>query len=77
MAGAGLIFLHNDAPTLAHGLAHRGLPLVVISALAGITSLALLYLQHSLTARFTAATAVTAVLWAWALAHYPTSSTPP
>jgi cytochrome d ubiquinol oxidase subunit II len=71
VAAAGLIFLHSDAPALAHGLAHRGLPLVVVSAVAGVISLGLLYRQHFLTARLTAAAAVTAVLWAWALAQYP------
>jgi cytochrome d ubiquinol oxidase subunit II len=72
IAGGGLFLLHRDAPTLAHGLAHRGLPLVVISAAAGVASLALLFRRRFLTARITAATAVTAVLWAWGAAQYPT-----
>lgn len=71
LAAAGLLLLHNDAPALAHGLAHRGLALVVISAAAGVVSLSLLYLGHFLTARLTAALAVAAVLWAWAVAQYP------
>ena len=71
IAGIGLLVLHNDAPSLAHGLAHRGLALVIISGVAGILSLALLYRRHFLTSRLTAATAVTAVLWAWATAQYP------
>lgn len=71
IAAAGLVLLHNDAPSLAHGLAHRALPLVIVSGLAGLASLALLYLGHFLTARLTAALAVAAVLWAWAVAQYP------
>lgn len=71
VSATGLIFLHADAPALSRGLAHRALPLVVISAIAGVTSLALLYQRRFLTARLTAAAAVTAVLWAWAVAQYP------
>jgi cytochrome bd ubiquinol oxidase subunit II len=71
VAAVGLAFLHADAPGLAHGLAHRGLPLVAVSAAAGIICLALLYRRNFLAARISAAAAVTAVLWAWALAQYP------
>jgi len=71
VAASGLLFLHQDAAVLYHGLLHRGLPLVIISAIAGIVSLSLLYRRHFLTARLTAALAVTAVLWAWAAAQYP------
>jgi cytochrome d ubiquinol oxidase subunit II len=71
VASAGLAFLHHDAALLFHGLTHRGLPLVLISAAAGIVSLCLLYLRWVITARITAALAVAAVLWAWALAQYP------
>jgi len=71
VAAAGLILLHQDARALYHGLLHRGLPMVVVSAAAGTASLVLLYRRRFLTARLTAAAAVTAVLWAWALAQYP------
>jgi cytochrome bd ubiquinol oxidase subunit II len=76
VAASGLLFLHQDAAILYHGLTHRGLPLVVISAVAGILSLLLLYRRQFLTARLTAALAVTAVLWAWAAAQYPNLLTP-
>jgi cytochrome bd ubiquinol oxidase subunit II len=76
VAASGLAFLHQDAPILYHGLLHRALPLVIISAVAGVVSLALLYRRYFLTARLTAAAAVTAVLWAWALAQYPNLLTP-
>lgn len=71
VAGAGLLFLRSDAPRLAHGLAHRGLALVIVSAMAGLASLVLLYRGQFLTARVTAALAVVAVLWGWAVAQYP------
>lgn len=71
IAVAGLVFLHQDAVLLFHGLTHRGLPLVIMSAAAGSISLALLYLRQVIAARITAAVAVAAVLWAWALAQYP------
>ncbi|HEY3733642.1 MAG TPA: cytochrome d ubiquinol oxidase subunit II [Streptosporangiaceae bacterium] len=71
VAAAGLLFLHADAAALYHGLLHRGLPLVIISAAAGVVSLALLFRSYFRTARLTAALAVTAVLWAWAAAQYP------
>jgi cytochrome d ubiquinol oxidase subunit II len=71
VAAGGLLFLHRDAAALYHGLIHRGLPLVVLSAVAGAASLGLLYRRNFITARLTAALAVTAVLWAWAAAQYP------
>jgi cytochrome d ubiquinol oxidase subunit II len=71
VAAGGLLFLHQDAAALYHGLIHRGLPLVVLSAVAGAASLGLLYRRNFITARLTAALAVTAVLWAWAAAQYP------
>ncbi len=76
VAAAGLVFLHADAAVLYHGLLHRALPLVIVSAAAGTASLALLYRRCFLTARITAAAAVTAVLWAWAAAQYPNLLTP-
>jgi cytochrome d ubiquinol oxidase subunit II len=71
IAATGLAFLHHDAALLFHGLTHRGLPLVIVSAAAGIVSLGLLYRRWVIAARITAAAAVAAVLWAWALAQYP------
>jgi cytochrome bd ubiquinol oxidase subunit II len=71
VAAGGLLFLHQDAAGLYHGLTHRGLPLVIVSAAAGVSSLSLLYRRRFLTARLTAALAVAAVLWAWAAAQYP------
>ncbi len=71
IAVIGLLLLHQKAPSLAHGLAHRGLPLVIISGIAGITTLVLLYAGRFATARICGALAVAAVLWGWAAAQYP------
>ena len=71
IAAAGLGTLHGDAPALAHGLLHRGLPLVIVSAVAGVAALALLYQRHFVLARVAGGLAVTAVIWGWAAAQYP------
>ena len=71
IAAAGLGVLHGEAEALAHDLLHRGLPLVVASALAGVVALTLVYLRHFLLARVAAGLAVTAVIWGWAVAQYP------
>jgi cytochrome d ubiquinol oxidase subunit II len=71
VAGGGLLFLHQKAQLIAHGLAHRGLPFVITSGLAGVIALGLLYVRHFATARIFAALAVTSVLVGWAAAQYP------
>jgi cytochrome d ubiquinol oxidase subunit II len=71
VALAGIAVLHADAPELFHGLTHRALPLVVLSAVSGVAGLVLLATRHYLTARVTAALAVAAILWSWGAAQYP------
>jgi cytochrome bd ubiquinol oxidase subunit II len=71
VALGGVAVLHADAPALFHGLTHRGLPLVVISALSGLVSLALLVARRYVLVRPAAALAVAAVLWGWAVTQYP------
>ncbi len=63
--------LHADASDLFHGLTHRALPLVIVSALAGVTGLGLLLRHRFVAARAAAALAVAAILWAWGAAQYP------
>ncbi len=70
-AGLGILVLHSDAPRLFSGLTHDGLPLVLASAVFGGLSLVLLLLRSFVALRITAALAVVAVLWAWAVAQYP------
>jgi cytochrome bd ubiquinol oxidase subunit II len=67
----GIVILRDDAPRLYAGLTGRALPLVAVSAFAGIVSLVLLLLRHYTTARLAAGLAVAAVLWGWAAAQYP------
>jgi cytochrome d ubiquinol oxidase subunit II len=67
----GILVLRADAPRLYAGLTGRALPIVVVSALAGVASLVLLAVRRYAVARVTAALAVAAVLWGWALAQYP------
>jgi cytochrome d ubiquinol oxidase subunit II len=71
VALVGIAVLHADAPTLFTGLTHRAFPLMVISALAGIVSMVLLVLRRYIAVRISAALAVSAVLWGWAVGQYP------
>ncbi|MFF8595882.1 cytochrome d ubiquinol oxidase subunit II [Streptomyces sp. NPDC015220] len=71
VALAGTAVLHADAPELFHGLTHRALPLVVLSAVSGVTGLGLLLTRRYLAARAAAALAVAAILWSWGAAQYP------
>ncbi|MFZ5847802.1 MAG: cytochrome d ubiquinol oxidase subunit II [Actinomycetota bacterium] len=65
-----LVPLRQDAPTLAEGLATRAAPLIV-SALAGVATLALLITRRYAWARVTALGAVAAVVSGWGLGQYP------
>jgi cytochrome bd ubiquinol oxidase subunit II len=68
---AGLIPLDRDAPTLWDGLTGRALPLVVVSAAAGLATLVLLGTRRYSTARLTAVVAVATVISGWGVAQYP------
>jgi cytochrome d ubiquinol oxidase subunit II len=70
-ATAGVAVLHSDAPDLFHGLTHRGAPLIVLSAVAGVLTFVLIGRARFAVARYTAALAVVAVLWGWAAGQYP------
>jgi cytochrome d ubiquinol oxidase subunit II len=71
VAVAGIAVLRADAPVLFAGLTGRALPLVAASALAGLASLWLLVRRRFLAVRVTAALAVAAVVWGWAVGQYP------
>ncbi|HYZ36612.1 MAG TPA: cytochrome d ubiquinol oxidase subunit II [Pseudonocardiaceae bacterium] len=77
VALGGIAVLHADAPQLFDGLTHRALPLVISSGIAGVASLLLVLRRRYLLVRITAALAVTAVVWGWALAQYPYLLPPP
>jgi cytochrome d ubiquinol oxidase subunit II len=71
VALCGIGVLRFDSPRLFDGLTGRALPLVIVSALAGVAALALLRLRRFVLVRAASALAVTAILWGWAVAQYP------
>jgi cytochrome d ubiquinol oxidase subunit II len=72
LAVAGLIVVHGDAHPLYRGLvAGDGLPALIVSALAGLATFALVWRGRFDSARLTAGLAVAAVIAGWALAQQP------
>jgi cytochrome d ubiquinol oxidase subunit II len=71
VAAVGVAVLHADAPSLFHGLTHRGAPLIAASGLAGLITIVLVVRSRFAIARYAAALAVVAVLWGWAAGQYP------
>jgi cytochrome d ubiquinol oxidase subunit II len=71
VALGGIAVLHQDAPRLFDRLTHLALPLIGASAALGVASLILLGLRRYVAVRVTAALAVVAVLWGWAVGQYP------
>jgi cytochrome bd ubiquinol oxidase subunit II len=71
LALAGIAILRSDAPRLFHELLGRGLPLVLVSALAGLAALVLLRTAAPRLLRLLAVLAVTAVVLGWGVAQYP------
>src|SRR5438105_8910786 len=73
IAIGGLAVLHSDATPLYHRLVNGdGLAALVVSILAGVCTLALVWRSHFELARYTAALAVVAIIVGWALAQRPT-----
>ena len=72
VALGGLFVLRDDSPALYDGLtAGGGLAMVVVSALAGAVTLALVWSERYGLARLTSALAVAAIVVGWALAQDP------
>jgi cytochrome bd ubiquinol oxidase subunit II len=72
LAGVTIAVLRTSAAPVFHELTRgRGLPLVVVSVLAGVVVLVLLILDRTLLVRPFAVVAVAAVIWGWAVAQYP------
>lgn len=72
VALAGIVVLRFDAERLYRHLTHgAGLPALVVSLLAGATTLALVWRRRYEPARYTAALAVAATIAGWALAQQP------
>jgi cytochrome d ubiquinol oxidase subunit II len=73
LALAGILVVRSDARAFYDELVSgRALPAIVVSALAGLATLALVYRRRFEAARYTAALAVAAVVAGWALAQWPT-----
>jgi len=66
-----LLPIKHDAPTLFHGLTHRALPLMIVSALAGAATLGLLWVRRYDASRVAAVTAVGTVALGWGVGQYP------
>lgn len=71
VAFCGIFVLHSDSPYLFHGLLSRGLPLVVLSIVCGITSLVLLHRRAARGARQMAIGAVATIVVGWGIAQWP------
>lgn len=71
VALGGIAVLAADAPTLFAGLLGNGLPLVLLSAVGGIGTIALLVRNQLARARFAAALSVGSVVVGWGVAQYP------
>ena len=72
LALATLAEIHRANPALFHGLTHRGLALVIISAACGIAVIVLLATGRRPQAlRPLSVLGVAAVVWGWGVAQYP------
>ena len=71
LALAAIAVVHSDANQLYQHLTHRGVALIVVSIAMGVLSLLLLTRRQYIAVRASAALAVTALLWGWAIAQYP------
>jgi len=67
----GIFVLRADAPLLFAGLIGRALPVIVVSVLAGVASIALLVARRYGIARLTSSLAVATIMIGWAVAQYP------
>lgn len=71
VALAGIAIINDDASYLFDGLTSRALPLVIVSAVGGLTSLALLLRAEHRFARVAAVGAVGGIVAAWGVAQWP------
>ena len=71
VAVAGIFVLRADSRYVYDGMTARALPLVVLSTVCGVGSLALLLRQALRGARLLAIGAVASVVWAWGVAQWP------
>jgi cytochrome bd ubiquinol oxidase subunit II len=73
IAIGGLFVVNADDHTVVHSLLHgRALPAVIVSGLAGVATLLLVYRRRYELARYAASLAVAAIVAGWALSRWPT-----
>jgi cytochrome d ubiquinol oxidase subunit II len=73
IAVAGIFVVNAENHHLFHSLlSGRALPAVIVSGLAGLATLVLVYLRRYEPARYGAALAVAAIIAGWALSRWPT-----
>jgi cytochrome d ubiquinol oxidase subunit II len=68
---ATLLEIRSSRPALYHGLTHRALPLVIVSAACGLAVLVSLATGRSQALRPLSVLGVAAVVWGWGVAQYP------
>jgi cytochrome bd ubiquinol oxidase subunit II len=71
LAVVGLLVVRSEARGLYDELVGEGLPALVVSAVAGVGTLALVWVRRYEAARYSAAAAVAAVVSGWAVAQEP------
>lgn len=71
VAAIGIVVFHADSTYLYDGLTSRAVPLVILSGICGIGSLALLLRGAARGARFLSVGAVAAVVIGWGVAQWP------
>jgi len=71
LAAAGLVVVREDARPLFDGLTGDALPLVVLSGVAGVAALVLIWIGRLGLTRIAAAIAVAAVAGGWVIAQHP------
>jgi cytochrome bd ubiquinol oxidase subunit II len=72
LALATLLEIHSANPALFHGLTHRALTLVIVSAACGVAVIAFLATgRRSQALRPLSVLGVAAVVWGWGVAQYP------
>jgi cytochrome d ubiquinol oxidase subunit II len=67
---AGLFILRSDARYIYNGLTSRGLPLVILSGLGGVTALVMTLRHQHRVARLAAILAVASIVVAWGVAQW-------
>jgi len=71
VAVVAIAVVHSDASQLYQRLTHRSIALIATSIAMGLLSLLLLARRRYIAVRASAALAVAALLWGWAIAQYP------